>query len=143
MTREKRLLLINILMIGILASGVAAQERSRIRVFISESDSWELTGGGGGVEDGFGGGIQGGARPQTAEIVKTFHQKCPDLTITSKQEKADYVVLLQHEGGKDLVRRDNKYVVYNRDGDAIKSGSTRLLGNAVKNACQAILADIK
>lgn len=126
----------------LIASIAVAQERSRIRVFISESDSWEMTGGAGGVEDGFGGGIQGGARPQTAEIVKTFNERCPNVIVTSKREKADYIVLLQHEGGKDLIRKDNKFVVYDRDGDAIKSGSTRSLGNSVKNACKAIMDDI-
>lgn len=124
------------------AAGVMGQEKSKLRVFISDSDSWEMKGGGGGIDEGFGGGIQGGARPQTAEIVKTFNQRCPDLIVTSKQERADYVILLQHEGGKDLIRRDNKFVVYNREGDAIKSGSTRSLGNAVKDACKAILDDI-
>lgn len=131
-----------ILLLIVMAVVVPAQEGPKIRVYISDSDSWEMTGGAGGTEDGFGGGIQGGARPQTAEIVKTFHERCPDLIVTSKQEKADYIILLQHEGGKDLVRRDNKFVVYNRDGDAIKSGSTRSLGNAVKNACQAIMTDL-
>jgi len=50
-------------------------------------------------------------------------------------------VVLQHEGGKDLVRRDNKVVVFNRDGDSILSGSTRSLGNAVNDACSAIMKD--
>jgi len=39
-----------------------------------------------------------------------------------------------HEGGKDAISRDNKVVVFNRDGDAIMSKSTRMLGNAVKDA---------
>jgi hypothetical protein len=47
------------------------------------------------------------------------------------------VVLLDHEGGKDI-SRDNKVVVFNRDGDPIMSRSTRLLGNAVKDACAVI-----
>ena len=34
-----------------------------------------------------------------------------------------------------------KYVVYDADGDAIASGSTRLLGNSVKEACEAMRAD--
>lgn len=120
---------------------VLGQDKAKIRVFVDESDSWEMTGNTAGIDDVLGGEIRGGARPQTAEIVKTFHTRCPGLIITSKKERADYVVLLQHEGGKDLVRRDNKFVVYNREGDAIKSGSTRSLGNAVKDACQAIMAD--
>lgn len=128
----------------LLAAGTAAQENSnKTRVYINESQSWEIEGGIGGVQDGIGGGVRGGARPQTAEIIKTFKERCPSLTITSKQDRADYTVLLQHEGGKDLIRRDNKFAVFNKDGDALESGSTRSLGNAVKDACQAILNDLK
>jgi hypothetical protein len=128
----------------LLSAAVAAQENSnKTRVYINESQSWEIEGGIGGVQDGIGGGVRGGARPQTAEIIKTFNQRCPSLTITSKQDRADYTVLLQHEGGKDLIRRDNKFAVFNKDGDALVSGSTRSLGNAVKDACQAILNDLK
>lgn len=113
----------------------------KIRVFISDSKSWEVQGGVGGSEDAFGGASSGGARPQTAEIVKTFGQRCPEVTVTIKQEKADYVVLLDHEGGKGATKRDNKIAVFNRDGDSIFSASTRSLGNAVKDACAAILQD--
>lgn len=82
-----------------------------------------------------------GPRPQTAEIIKTFNQRCPNVIVNNKQEKADYIVLLDHEGGKDAVSRDNKVVVFNKDGDAIVSNSTRMLGNAVKDACAAIAGD--
>lgn len=117
---------------------VAAQNP---RVFITDSKSWEISGGGGGTREGFGGGTRGGARPQTAEIIKTFSEQCPNVTVNNKQEKADYVVLLDHEGGKGVVRRDNKIAVFNWDGDSIISKSTRSLGNAVKDACDAITKD--
>jgi hypothetical protein len=58
-----------------------------------------------------------------------------------KQEKADYIVLLDHEGGKALARRDNKVAVFKKDGDTIFSKSTRTLGNAVKDSCAAIVKD--
>jgi hypothetical protein len=58
-----------------------------------------------------------------------------------KQEGAHYVLLLEHEGGKGAMRRDNKFAVFNRDGDVLKSGSTRTLGNAVKDACAALMQD--
>jgi hypothetical protein len=128
---------------ALLATVVHAQERDKPRIFITDSQSWEVSGGIGGVDDGFGGGVKGGARPQTAEIIKTFGERCTGVIVTVKQERADYIVTLQHEGGKDLVRKDNKFAVFNKDGDAIKSGSTRSLGNAVKNACDAIIKDLQ
>ncbi len=50
--------------------------------------------------------------------------------------------MLDHEGGKNLLRRDNKVAVFNSVGDMIYSGSTRMLGSAVKDACRAIRADV-
>ena len=63
------------------------------------------------------------------------------MITNNKQERADYVVLLDHEGGKEIFLRDNKVVVFNKDGDTILSHSTRTLGNSVKDACEAIAGD--
>ena len=122
----------------ILVSFLSATAADKARVFITDSKSWEVSGAVGGTADGFGGTTKGGARPQTAEIIKTFAERCPLVIVNNRQEKADYVVLLDHESGKDLIFRDNKVVVFNKEGDSIMSHSTRSLGNAVKDACGAI-----
>ena len=111
------------------------------RVFISDSQSWETSGNAGGADGTFAAHSAGGARPQTAEIVKTFGERCPGVIVNNKPDRADYVVLLGHEGGKGLIKRDNKMAVFNKDGDSIVSHSTRSLGNSVKDACDAIMAD--
>lgn len=111
------------------------------RVFITDSQSWEISGGWGGSSGAFGGGVKGGARPQKAEIIKTFGEKCTRATINNKPEKADYVVLLDHEGGKGWIRKDNKVAVFNSDGDSIVSKSTRSLGGSVETACESITKD--
>jgi hypothetical protein len=127
----------------VLSISAFAQEKPRL--FITDSDSWEASGGfsGGGV-NGVGGGTagrsSGGARPQTAEIMKTFGNRCPDVTVTLNKERADYIVILQHEGGKEVFRKDNKFALFNKDGDMIQSNSTRTLGNAVKEACSRIVS---
>jgi hypothetical protein len=118
---------------------VAAQDQPR--VFVTDSQSWEIQGSSGGSGGTFGGHVKGGARPQTGEIVKTFTERCPEVVVNNKKEKADYVVLLDHEGGKGWVRKDNKVAVFNSDGDSIVSRSTRSLGNSVQDACNAIKAD--
>jgi hypothetical protein len=125
----------------LLVSVVFATAVEKPRIFITDSKSWEISGGVGGTSDAFGGATKGGARPQTAEIIKTFGERCPAVIVNNKQEKADYVVLLDHEGGKDLIFRDNKVVVFNKEGDSIMSHSTRSLGNAVKDACTVISED--
>ena len=41
------------------------------------------------------------------------------MTVTNKQDMANYAVTLDHEGGKGLIRKDNKVAVFRRSGDAI------------------------
>jgi len=120
---------------------LAESGAQKARVFITDSQSWQMTGNSGGSSSGFGGHVSGGARPQTAEIIKTFGERCPDVVVNNKQDKADYTVVLDHEGGKSILSHDNKVAVFNSDGDAIVSHSTRSLGSSVKDACEAITRD--
>jgi hypothetical protein len=115
----------------------------KTRVFVTDSESWEMrgAGSGGGNKNGWGASssMSGGARPQTAEIIKTLNQRCPEMTVTDNLGRADFVLTLDHEGGKGALERRNKLAVFNRDGDDIFSVSTRELGNSVKDACDAML----
>jgi hypothetical protein len=78
------------------------------RVFVTDSQSWSIAGQSGGGGGAFAGTMAGGARPQTAEIIKTFGQRCPQVIINNIQTKTDYIVLLDHEGGKGALRHKNK-----------------------------------
>ncbi len=112
------------------------------RVFITDSQSWSIAGGGGGANGAYGSVVAGGARPQTAEIIKTFGERCPQIVINNKQDRTDYIVLLDHEGGKGYLRHKNKVAVFNRiSGDSIVSKSTLSLGGSVQDACEAITTD--
>lgn len=113
------------IILGLCAAASYAQERPR--VFITDSASWQMVG------------RSGGARPQTAEIYKTFGESCKGVTVTNVRDRADFVVTLDHEGGKGYLRKDNKVAVFNKDGDMVHAGSTRSLGNSVRDACHAIL----
>ncbi len=119
------------------ATGLSAADGG-IRIFISSSDSWSIRGGGFAGSNGGGGRVSGGARPQTVEIMKTFRERCPEYIVTINQDKADYIIFLEHEGGKGLARKDNKVAVFEKEGDMIYANSTRSLGNAVKDACKVI-----
>ena len=125
-------------------SPTTVQSDGKTRVLVTDSQSWETRGGSsaGGDKSGWGASswISGGARPQTAEIIKTLNERCPEITVTNNLQKADFVLTLDHEGGKSLLAHRNKVAVFNRDGDDIFSVSTRELGNAVKDACQAMLS---
>lgn len=136
--------------VAVLASVATAEESGKMvttptekaRIFITDSQSWEVGGGGGGTSDGFGTAGSGGARPQTAEIVKTFGERCPEVMANNIRQKADYIVLLDHEGGKGWMLHRNKVAVFTRvTGDSLVSKSTYSLGASVQEACNAIRAD--
>ena len=125
-----------------IAPSLLAQTPDAARVFITDSQSWSIAGAGGGANGAYGSTVAGGARPQTAEIIKTFGQRCPQVIINNIQTKADYIVLLDHEGGKGWARHKNKVAVFTRvSGDSIVSKSTVSLGGSVQEACEAITAD--
>lgn len=126
-------------LIPFIALTTVAFGQEKPRVFITDSDSWQISGGFGGSGGNAGGSAGGGARPQTVEIMKTFNERCPGVTVTINRDKADYVVLLDHEGGKPIILKDNKIALFNAEGDMLFSGSMRSLGNAVKEACSKIV----
>ena len=130
-----------VLSLLLIPAAAQTSDAQRARVFITDSQSWQMTGNSGGSSDAFAGHSSGGARPQTAEIIKTFGERCPQVVINNKQDKADYVVVLDHEGGKSILAHDSKVAVFNSDGDAIVSHSTRSIGTSVKDACEAIAKD--
>jgi hypothetical protein len=112
------------------------------RVFVTDSQSWEMSGSGGGANGAWGAQTHGGARPQTAEIIKTFGERCPQVMPNNRQDIADYIVLLDHEGGKGALRHKNKVAVFQKvSGDIVVSHSTLSLGGSVQDACEGITND--
>src|SRR5258708_32309808 len=79
----------------IAAGALSAQEQrdGKLRVYVSDSQSWQVSGGFG-LHNGDGGGhFAGGASPQTVEVIKTFTERCLSAVVTMDRSKADYVVL--------------------------------------------------
>lgn len=129
---------------------VSAQENPRPRVFIEESESWEIESDpilSGTDKKGrvtiSGGETKGGAKPRTAETMKRFNEQCKTCIVTMYKDKADFIVRLEHEGGKDLFNKDNKLAVFNKDGDLIASGSFSRPRKAVEVACNAIEEELR
>jgi hypothetical protein len=86
-----RALLASVVIVGPIFSQSVAEKP---RIFVTDSDSWQITGGFGAKGGSSGGATRGGARPQTVEIMKTVGENCPKATVTIKQENADYVLIL-------------------------------------------------
>jgi protein-tyrosine-phosphatase len=137
-----KLLLLPMLLLPLAIAQQAPDNADKPRVFITDSQSWEYVSNAGGGGGAFASHGSGGARPQTAEIIKTFSERCPQTITNNKLEKSDYVVVLDHEGGKGVLRHRNKVAVFNRiSGDSIVSKSTLSLGGSVQDACEAITRD--
>jgi PEGA domain len=110
------------------------------RIFVTDSNSWSTQGAAGGSHGSFGASSSGGARPQTAEIIKTFGQRCPQVTVNNRADVSNYIVELDHEGGKGLLMHKDKIAVFvQTSGDSIFSESTVSVGGSVQDACTAIL----
>jgi len=136
-SRSKNALLVLFATTLLFASYLWADDRPR--VFVTDSTSWETRGSAGGSGGAWAAHSSGGARPQTAEIIKTFGERCPTVVVNNKQENADYIVVLDHEGGKSVFAHKNKVAVFDAaSGDSVVSKSTLSLGGSVQEACDAI-----
>ena len=117
---------------------IAAADKPRI--FVTESHPVQVSGdvSGGDLKGALS--FSGGASPENTEVMKAFVQHCPDVLITADQDKAQYTVRLDHEPRNPFTpfEHGNKVAVFNQQKDLIYSGSTHLLGNAVRAACAAI-----
>lgn len=111
------------------------------RLYVTDSQSWLMAGGWGASNGTGGGAMRGGSSPQTVEIIKTFGQRCPDVVVTNDRDRASYVVLFDRESFKGLLRKRDKIALFRRNGDVLYSNSVRSVGNAVKDACEAIQKD--
>lgn len=74
-----------LLALALLAPAWSEGKKAKPRVYITESQSWKLEG--------------GGARPHTAEIINTFHKGCGESIVTMRKGNADYVVILEQKDG--------------------------------------------
>jgi hypothetical protein len=73
--------------------------------------------------------------------VKTLHERCPNVVVTRRRIGRTTSLVLEHEGGKGIVRKDNKFALFSADGDALKSGSTRLSETRSRRPRLAIRSD--
>jgi hypothetical protein len=127
---------------GTLVVAIPAAAAERSKVYVSDSNSWSVSGGFSASNGSAAGHLSGGASPQTVEIIKTFGQRCPDVIVTMDRSQAGYVVLFDREGGKGVALRRDKIAVFKKGGDVLFSGSTRSVGSAVQDSCGAIQADL-
>ena len=76
------------------------------------------------------------------ESMRTFSKHCPDVVMTTKREKADLILRIERDDPNPTTPfvKANRIAVFNLDDELVYATRARLLGNAAKDACQAILA---
>jgi hypothetical protein len=76
----------------------------------------------------------------TADILKGLQKECPNVSITNDVTKSDHtleaIAKTRLYQGTTIVRFD--LTLFDRDGNAVYSTSTRRIDNAVKDVCHAI-----
>ena len=120
------------------AGGVEAQEandepKPPIRIFVTTSEAWAGSGEGGGSND------------QTVEIQRNLQERCGGFRVTQRSKRAHFVVTLDRNEGNKLwgfASKDNKIALFDGWGDLLFSNSTRNLGNAVQDVCDAITREV-
>jgi hypothetical protein len=110
----------------------------KTRLYVTDSESWEASGGWGKGDGKSGGSSKNGPSPQAADFMKNFNERCPRVTVTDDKDRAKYAVIIYHAGAKGVLVHQNKIAVLNRQGDVIFSDATHKVGNSVKDACFAI-----
>ena len=128
----------------LLASAAIASDQGQAKpshgpvVWVQPSDSWKVSSSVGGDRNVIVGTGHGGKEPQTAKIYQLLQHRadCLGLAPNMIQEKADYIMLVEHGGGKG-----NRWAVSNRDGDVIGSGETFALANSISDACRLVMKD--
>jgi len=74
--------------------------------------------------------LTAGSTQQTGEVLEVFQEKCSDINVTLSQEKADYFLEASD------VPPHVKYVLFNKDGDAIFLATPAHSDNAAKDICK-------
>lgn len=73
------------------------------------------------------------------DLLKPLQKECPDISVTNDAAKSDYTLEAikkvdpSHNGNDTF-----NFTLFDHDGQIVRSTSTALLGNAVKDMCRAI-----
>jgi hypothetical protein len=79
------------------------------------------------------------------ESMRTFTRQCPGVVMTTRRDKADVIIRVEREAPSPTTPfvKANKIAVFNLNDELVYATSARLLGNASKDACRAILNYVK
>ena len=133
-----------LLLCSILLFSLPVFAADKVRVFIDGQGTVNASTHGGG---GYGSGVFGHRTDTTVdihneaiELAKDMREQCPEITITLKEDAADYLVKLNRESKakRGLFDKNTQVLVANKQGDVIWTKDVRQVRSAAKDACSAI-----
>jgi hypothetical protein len=79
------------------------------------------------------------------ESMRTFTRQCPNVVMTTRRDKADIIIRVQREDTSPTTPfvKANKIAIFNLNDELVYATRARLLSNASKDACRAILNYVK
>lgn len=114
------------------------------RVYVSDTASWDASGGFSDSSSVAKGALYGGYNPDMVDIYQDFTSDCSAITLTQEKGNADFAVLFDKGSSKKgwtglggLVKV-NKVTVLARNGETVLSQSAHSSDAAVKMACEAV-----
>jgi len=117
------------------------------RVYISDSDSWNETGGFSNTPITTSAGdapLYAGYNPELTDVYQSFTSDCAVVTVTQQKSDADYAILFDKGINKKGVTglgglvKVNKVTVLSRSGETLFSDSARSADTVMRLACSAI-----
>jgi hypothetical protein len=75
------------------------------------------------------------------QSMRTFSRQCPGVVMTTRRDKADVIIRVEREDPSPTTPfvKANRIAVFNLNDELVYATSARLLSNASKDACRAIL----
>ena len=131
----------------VLAFALSANAQDKPRVFVqgkgSENVSSNGSGGGGHHWGAWGSKSTIDSHDESMEVTKDLQKNCSGVIVTINQANADYIVMMNRESkqNRGLLRSNSQVQVANKAGDILTTSATHTVGNAAKDACNAIVAD--
>ena len=129
----------------LLASALNAGEPAKILIFLAGAEPERISG------EGFIGDSRGAvdltrsAASYDIESMRVFTRNCPAVTLTTNREKANLILRVEREEASPITpfTKANRIAIFNREDELVYATRARLLGNASKDACKAILTYLR
>ena len=126
------------------SSDAPANDSSKPRVYLSDTQSWTASGGFARSSSIPEGKLYGGYDPELADIYQGFTSDCPAVVVTQEKSKANYAVLFDKGTSKKGLTglgglvKVNKVTVLSPGGETVFSQAAHSADAVVKQTCDAI-----